>query len=104
MSRIRTRVSITGFNEAEVGAGLPHLIEEFGQRPWLLKTDAFWDGGRSRLVVTVQREGDDARIEGGDGGANLDEIWDCVIACVNFTSKGIHFDVEASEVVPDPDK
>jgi hypothetical protein len=52
MSHVRTRVSVTGFNEAEVRAGLPHLIEELGQRPWLLKTDAFWDGERSRLVVT----------------------------------------------------
>ena len=99
MDHVRTRVSVTGFNEAEVREGLPHLIEEFSQRPWLLKTEAFWDGERSRLVVTVEAKGSDARVDGGVGGANLDEVWDCVIACFNFTSDGIHFDVESSEVV-----
>jgi hypothetical protein len=104
MSHVRTRVSVTGFNEGEVRAGLPHLIDEFGHRPWLLKTDAFWDGERSRLVVTVQVEGNNARLQGGFGGASLDEISDCVIACFNFTSVGIHFDVETSEVVPASDQ
>jgi hypothetical protein len=99
MDHVRARISVTGFNEAEVREGLPHLVEEFSQRPWLLKTDACWDGGRSRLVVTVEAEGSDARVDGGVGRANLDEVWDCVIACFNFASDGIHVDVESSEVV-----
>jgi hypothetical protein len=103
MSHVRTRISVTGFSESEVREGLAELTEEFGRRPWLLKTDAYWDGERSRLVVTVEAEGSDARIDGGIGGANVDEVWDCVIACFNFASAGIHFDVEASDVLSTPE-
>ena len=88
-----------GFAAAEVEDGLPHLIEEFRQRPWLLATNALWDDERSRLVVIVESDGSDPRIQGGVGGANFDEVWDCVNACFNFASDGIHFDIEASEVV-----
>lgn len=100
MTRVSTRISVTGFNVDEVREGLPALIDELCERrDWLLKSDAFWDEARSRLVVTVEREGDDPLIEGGDGGANFDDVWDCVIACVNFSSKGIHFDIEESRVI-----
>ena len=102
MTHVRTRVSVAGFTESEVREGLPHLLNEFRQRPWLVRADAYWDRERSRLVVTVEAAGDDAQVPGGDGGANLDEVWDCVIACFNSTSEGIRFDVEASEVVPAP--
>jgi hypothetical protein len=102
MSRVRTRISVTGFTEAEVREGLPDLLEEFRQRPWLGRTDASWDARRSRLVITVEAEGSNPATDGGDSGANLDDVWDSVIACINFTSAGIHFEVEASEVIRSP--
>jgi hypothetical protein len=99
MSFVRTRISVSGFSEQEARNGLPHLFDEFSHRPYLLKPDAYWDEPRQRLVVIVAYEGDDPRIEGGVGGALFDIVWDCVIACLDFTSDGIHFDIEESVVL-----
>ena len=99
MARVRTCISISGFTAEEAVNGLPHLREEFANRPWLLSAKAHWDGARSRLLVEVEAEGEDARMMGGTGGANLDEVWDCVIATCNFSSDGIHFDVDESTVI-----
>ena len=54
---------------------------------------------RSRLLVTVEAEGINPCIQGGNGGADLYEVRDCVIACFTFGAEGIDFDVEASEVI-----
>jgi len=75
---------------------LPDLLAEFGERPWLLKPSASWDADCGRLVVTIEREGDDPHR---CGEATFDEVWDCVIACIDFSSEGIHFDIEESTVV-----
>jgi hypothetical protein len=99
MSRVRTRVVVTGFNEAEAKAGIPHLLAEFRQRPWLLAYDAEWVGNESKLVVSVESEGDSLQIQGGTAGGHLDEVWDCVIACLNFSSERIQFEVEESRFV-----
>jgi hypothetical protein len=98
MPRVRLRISVSGFTEAEARAGIPDLLAEFRERPWLLRTSARWDDHRGRLVVTVEREGDDRDFW---AEANFDEVRDCVIACVNFSSEGIHFDLEDSAVVKD---
>jgi hypothetical protein len=98
MPRVRTRISVSGFTEAEVRDGIPDLLAEFRERPWMLRPSASWDGHRGRLVVTVEGEGDDPNFW---AKANLDQVWDCVIACINFSSEGIHFDVEDSAVVTD---
>ena len=103
MATVRTRISVAGYSEGEVRGGLPHLLDEFRQRPWLLKADAFWDADQSRLVVVVEAAGDDPRIHGGHGGANFDEVWDCVFACIRFSSEAVRFDVEESVVVPASD-
>ncbi|MCE9546463.1 MAG: hypothetical protein K8T25_13235 [Planctomycetia bacterium] len=100
MPNVLTRISIVGFTEDEVTTGLPELLDEFQQRPWLLNTVAAWDPKRSRLVVSVEREGEDVSLDGGCGGANRDEVWDCVIACINFSADEISFDVEESKVIP----
>jgi hypothetical protein len=101
MPHVYTRFAIFGFKQAEAVAGIPHLVEEFRQRPWLSKTSAWWDSQRGCLVVAVEREGSNPAINGGEGGANLDEVSDCVIACIQFSSDGIRFSVEESSVVPD---
>jgi hypothetical protein len=96
MKRVRTRIAVTGFTEAEVNVGIPHLLEEFGHRPWLFAYDAKWVAERARLVVTVESEGNTLEVQGGTTGAILDEVWDCVIACLTFSSDGIHFEIEES--------
>lgn len=99
MPRVRTQISVSGFAQQEVEAGLEYLLDELAERPWLLEATACWDGPRKRLVVTIEREGGSLAVDGGDTGATLDEVWDCVIACLNFESDGIHFDVDASAFV-----
>jgi len=101
MPVVRTIISVAGFDEAEVRAGLDDLLDEFRHRPWMQRAGAYWDGATQRLIVTVECTGDNPQIEGGDGGANLDEVWDCVIACLHFSSEGIRFEVEESVVLPD---
>jgi hypothetical protein len=99
VKRLRTQISVTGFTQQEVEGGLQDLLDEFVERPWLLAASAHWDGDRQRLVVSIDREGDSLAIQGGDSGATFDEVWDCVIACFNFSSDGIHFDVDSNVFV-----
>ena len=97
MTRIRTQISVSGFTREEVETGLTDLLAEFNERPWLLAAAARWDDRRRRLVVSIEREGESLAVQGGDTGATLDEVWDCVIACFIHASDSIHFDVDATE-------
>src|SRR4051812_42694978 len=74
MPIIRTRIAVAGFTEAEIRQGLAGLLDEFGERPWILRPSAEWDPARARLIVTTHGEGDDA---GASSRAALDEVWDC---------------------------
>ena len=97
MAFVRTRISVSGFTAAEVQGGLADLLDEFRDRPWIVQPTASWDAPRRRLVVTTHYKGDDPdRL----GRAASDEVWDCVLACINFSSKGVRFQVEESIVVP----
>ena len=98
VKRVRTQISVAGLTRQEVEAGLQDLLDEFRQRPWLLDARACWDDHRKRLVMLIEREGDSLAVQGGDTGATLDEVWDCVIACLEFESE-IHFDVDSSVFV-----
>ncbi len=98
MPLVRTRISVSGFTEAEVRAGLADLLDEFGERPWIIRPVATWDAERGRLVVTTHYEGEDAEA---CSRAASDEVWDCVIACIHFSSEGIHLDIEDSAVFQD---
>ena len=98
MALVRTRISVAGIAEAEVRDGLEHLLAEFRERPWIVRPGATWDDERGRLVVTTHYEGDDAERV---GAAASDEVWDCVIACINFSSDRIKFELEESVVVND---
>jgi hypothetical protein len=98
MPFVRTRITVSGFAEAEVRDGLADLLGEFRERPWIIRPTASWDAERSRLVVTTHYKGNDPD---GFGRTASDEVWDCVIACINFSSEGIHFEVEDATVVQD---
>ena len=98
MKRIQTSISVSGLSQREAEEGIPDLLEEFSERPWLLSTAAKWDAERERLVLTIEREGESLAVQGGDTGATLDEAWDCVIACI-ATEADIEFHVDSSEFV-----
>ena len=97
MRIVRTLISVSGFSESEARSGLPDLIAELRQRPWIICPDADWDARRSRLVVTTHYEDTDPELS--SRGA-MDEVQDCVIACLSFASEGIHFDVDESILLP----
>ena len=82
------KISISGFTKTQVTEGLPHLLDEFGHRPWLLNPRAFLDETSNKLIVIVGYE-NNFRLEEGA----LDEISDCVIATMNFDKEMI-FDIQ----------
>ena len=98
MPLVRTNISVLGFNEAEVRSGLHDLVAEFAERPWIIRPSAHWDAKRDRLVVTTHYEGDEPESV---SQAALDEVSDCVIACLSFSSEGIHVDIDDFALLPD---
>ena len=94
MTTVRTQVSARGFTESEVRHGIPHAEKFLDARDWLTKTEIVWDKRRQCLVITVEREGMNPAVFRDDqdhspmresafrdGGANWDEISDCICAC-----------------------
>jgi hypothetical protein len=96
MAKIRTKISVSGFNEAEITAGLEDFRQEFSERFWLENPNAIWDSDRNLLIVTVETEGGDPKNE---AEGVLDEIRDCVIACFNFSSERVSFDILEAEFI-----
>ena len=96
MAYIRVTIVVRGLTEPEVADGLSDLIVEFHQRDWLANPSASWDVARGGLVVTVDYEGPDAER---CGRAVLDEVRDCVVACLDFSSD-IQFEIEDASVLP----
>jgi hypothetical protein len=96
--KVRTQVSVSGFTEAQATEGLEDLRAELTARPWLEDARVHWDRPRERLVVAVTREGESPDIHGGDGGANYDEISDCIWACYRFPEPGLEFHIDESHV------
>jgi hypothetical protein len=90
MPKVRTKISIAGFGPEEIAEGFEDFLAEFKERPWLTNPQAGWDSGQSLLVVTVETEGDDPKLE---SEGVFDEVWDCAIACFNFSSERISFNV-----------
>ena len=83
MAEVRTKISVAGFNDTEIGEGLQDFLAEFKERPWLANPKAEWDSERKLLLLTIETEGNDPKLE---AEAVLDEVWDCVIAYFNFSS------------------
>lgn len=84
----KVKVSISGFKNAQVEEGLPHLRMELESRPWLFEPEAFWEDATGKLIVIVGYDLEE-RIEEGA----WDEISDCVLATMNFDKK-IEFDIQ----------
>jgi hypothetical protein len=95
MSQVRTKISVAGFDDIEIAESLQDLLAEFNERPWLMNPQAEWDTVQKVLLVTVETEGDDPKLE--SEGA-FDEIWDCVIACFSFSSERISFNILEAEL------
>jgi len=96
MARIRTRICITGFNDAEISEGMPYLRQYLRERPWLTEPKAEWNFKEGLLVVTIETQGDNPKLE---SEGVLDEVWDCAIAAFRFSSERIAFDIlEAQRV------
>jgi hypothetical protein len=49
------------------------------------------------MVIIIESEGDDLRIQGGEVGGVLDEVSDCVIACIHFMGERISFHVDEAQ-------
>jgi hypothetical protein len=96
MAFVHVDISIRGFTEAEARNGLPDLVDEFRHRHWLFRPTAVWDAARSCLAVGIDYEGLDTKL---CGQAVLDEVRDCVIACLQSASD-IHFEIEDSTFTP----
>lgn len=96
MPFVRTTISVSGFEEPEIRSGIPHLTAEFRERPWIVHPSTAWDPDRERLVVCLFYEGDDVDYF---SRAALDEVWDCVIACFDFASEGIRFEIDECHFV-----
>ncbi len=97
MVRIRTRIAVTGFTDAEVAEGMLYFRQYLRERPWLIEPKAEWNPQETRLLVTIETEGDDPKLE---SEGVFDEVWDCMIAAFCFSSERITFNIlEAQPVV-----
>ena len=97
MAKVRTKISVAGFNSEEINEGLQGFLAEFKERPWLTNPQAEWDSGRSLLLVTIETEGDDPKLE---SEGVFDEIWDCIAAYFSFSSERISFDILEAKLIP----
>ena len=96
MAFVHVDISARGFTEAEARSGLPDLLDEFQHRHWLVRPTAVWDAARCCLAIGIDYEGHDTKL---CGQAVLDEVWDCVIACLQSASD-IHFKIDDSRITP----
>jgi len=96
MARIRTRISVTGFNDAEITEGIPYFRQYLRERPWLIEPKVEWSPQENRLLVTIETEGDDPKLE---SEGVFDEVWDCVIAAFRFPSERLAFHILEAQPV-----
>jgi hypothetical protein len=94
---VHVNVILRGFSERESHSGLPYLLGEFQQRYWLLHPRAVWDSTNNRLEIAIDYEGHNTMA---CAQAALDEVRDCVIACMEFESEEIHFEIENASFTP----
>jgi hypothetical protein len=96
MARIRTRISITGFNDVEITEGIADFRRYLSERPWLTESRVGWNPLEGELLVTIKTEGEDAKLE---SEGVLDEVWDCAIAAFRFSSEQVAFDILEAQPV-----
>lgn len=96
MLKVRTKIAVAGFHREEIAEGLEDFLAEFKDRPYLTNPHAEWDSEQDLLLVTVETEGDNPKLE---SEGVFDEIWDCVIAYFNFSSERVSFNILESELI-----
>jgi hypothetical protein len=96
MAKVRTKISVAGFNDAEIAEGLQDFLAEFKERPWLTNPQTEWDSERSLLLITIETEGDDPKLE---SEGVVDEVWDCLAAYFSFSSERIGFDILEAKLI-----
>lgn len=97
MAITRVTMTVHGFTEAEAQAGLADLLDEFRRRTWIVSPSASWDSVRKCLVICVGYDCDN--IDGCRLAAKH-EVWDCVVACLQFSSEEVSFAIEDASNAP----
>src|SRR5260370_25713050 len=80
MDHLRMKLAVSGLTDVEATEGLPHLLDEFQQRPWLLKVAASWNSDGGNPMVQVQGAGANREHQEGISGFIRAEDWACIIA------------------------
>lgn len=96
---VRSRISISGFAQAEAIQDLPFLEQDFLERPWLQLDTLSWDHQRGRAVVVLRVDGDNPDIQGGVGGAIYDNVVAAVFATMPSNECEWRFEVDESIVI-----
>ena len=96
MGNEQVTMHVTGFTHDEVRAGIPDLVAEFTARPWLLNPQVRWNTTNRCLWIQIERDYEDGDP---DIQAMLDDVWDCVIATVSFSSERISFTIVGREAI-----
>jgi hypothetical protein len=95
MQHALIKTAVAGLSQKEALDGLPAIRNEFNSRKWLLNPNAKWDEDKSLLIISIEYETND--LIGAEKAAK-DEIWDCVIACINI-SGNIQFECMESRLL-----
>jgi hypothetical protein len=96
MNRALIKLAVSGFNDKEGSEGVSAILEEFRHRPWILNPKVNWDKTKSLLMISMEYEAND--LNDAEKTAQ-DEIWDCVIACIDFSGEQIHFEKLESKLL-----
>ena len=88
--RFRILIGVDGFTEVEATEGSSYLLGYLQDRPWLIAPMVAWDKEAARIIIGTEVEGNEPE---GLEAFVLDEVWDCVIAAIDFSSEGVHFEL-----------
>ena len=92
----RITIEVTGFSQNEAITGIPVLLAELRERPWLEHPKALWDETAECIRLQIDRDQEDGD-QNGQG--TLDEVWDCVIATITFSSARVAFSLVSLEAL-----
>lgn len=74
MPQVRTGIAVAGFDAEEIAEGLQDFLDGFKYRPWLTNLRVEWDSERSLLLVMIETEGEEPKLE---SEGVFDEVRDC---------------------------
>ncbi len=96
MNAVRTSISVLGFTKPEADEGIPDLLDEFKERTYILNANAKWNENTKSIDIIIDIEGDDIN---SFRKFSEDQAWDCVNACINFSSDKIQFRTYKTEII-----